>query len=477
MSENNILAVLPYLKTTNNIKIYGIEFKNSKKISDLPSEAQKHFEQIFSMFFLKDDYQIKDMTYVYIETNDNKKKEKLSQLMKAQSLLTFFYSSPHPIFLDTFLTKEHANLFLFSPDEFSKSLIIPSKKVVNNKGVEKKEEGKVLGYEVKINNDKSNFWVTEDSRIYPPQGNFWLNTSQNLFQDVHGSFSKQTPFSKLLKTENIHSKVENRIFTALKWYNRSISLGINNETALVNLAIAFESLLDLKQSGQITKRFKEAVGLLVGSVPKLDNWLEQFYDARSQIVHEGRIEKIMFDAGESRYRSLVSYGRRIFQICLGTIISGSYLSLQMDLPSLFQTNRERFEEICKILRKNNFDSSKKAILSLREEINNIEKYKFIGEENLDLKIMLSSLKQIFKFYLETEPIIDEEIIDKIKKFVNNYSSYDDFDILSLLKEIVDIIEEKNIEEKDIEETFKLVKKLIESVWGYSFRIYYHLKDK
>jgi len=99
----------------------------------------------------------------------------------------------------------------------------------------------------------------------------------------------------LLETgESRLGAIEDRIFVALKWYNRSNSINVSDETALLHLAIAFESLLSLEQAPQITQRFKESVRLLVGPVPKLESWADQFYDARSRIVHEGSGTDLVF---------------------------------------------------------------------------------------------------------------------------------------------------------------------------------------
>ena len=60
-------------------------------------------------------------------------------------------------------------------------------------------------------------------------------------------------------------------------------------------------------------------------MPRLDIWARQFYDTRSQIVHEGYAQQLRFVATDSRkvsegplYQSLLSYGRQVFQLCLGT---------------------------------------------------------------------------------------------------------------------------------------------------------------
>ena len=221
----------------------------------------------------------------------------------------------------------------------------------------------IEGYEVRLNN-KSYFWATRGSRIFPPLMGLWLNISQDLSNDFNYGLSDSLLYGSVVKYLSMRKdddKLSERILTALTWYNRSIRLDIDESVALINLAIAFESLLALEPGEKITDRFKEAVTLLVGDVPRLDSWLTQFYKARSNIVHEGRSTSLMFFASdhlkkpirspELEYRSLVSYGRQVFQVCVATIITGSQISKRLKLDSLLVTNQQRLERICQVLSK------------------------------------------------------------------------------------------------------------------------------
>ena len=69
---------------------------------------------------------------------------------------------------------------------------------------------------------------------------------------------------------------------------------ISESEALVHLAIALESLLKVPSGERLTERFKDAVLTLVGPIPRLDSWLDQFYTARSKAVHEGVPHELMF---------------------------------------------------------------------------------------------------------------------------------------------------------------------------------------
>ena len=92
------------------------------------------------------------------------------------------------------------------------------------------------------------------------------------------------PLAQYFFTRKDDDNFGERILTSITWYNRSLKSDIDESEALVNLAIAFESLLDLDRGDNITTRFKEAVSLIVRDVDRLESWITQFYKARSEIV-------------------------------------------------------------------------------------------------------------------------------------------------------------------------------------------------
>ncbi len=125
---------------------------------------------------------------------------------------------------------------------------------------------------------------------------------------------------------------------------------------LVITTIAFEALLSLPIDEK-TNRLTDAIPLLLGRTPRLDIWVRQFYNARSSIIHEGHTRQLRFVATDSKkiseeplYRSLPSYGRQIFQLCLGTLLTGAELAESAGLEEQLITNQERFEKICMILK-------------------------------------------------------------------------------------------------------------------------------
>lgn len=484
--KEKLFIILPYLKTSSAVNIRGVTFRNSSDIDNLDSETKENICILLSMFFLKDNLQIKEMSYALLEIDKNSKGEILQILIEIHELIAYLYSSPHPTFLNPFLTKEHANLYIFRLKQVSQYILWPDNNVINVSPnidlpiPDKRRE--VPAYEGSINNE-SVFWVAKGSRIYPPSTHFWLNIPQDLCRDIEMRLASvyNRSLNYLIKgTGGKSREVENRIFTALKWYNRSVSIDVSDDVAILSLAVAFESLLGLEPGEKVTKRFKEAVTILVGPINKLDSWLDQFYDIRSDIVHEGNSENYLFiiekknKKNGSKYRSLVSYGRLVFKICLGSIIYGSEIAHQIGLSSIFITNKERFQRICKYLT-NNTDNPTKAILSVRQDIIDIDAFKFVPEDKIDIETILSSLKYIFKAFIDTTPQMPDDIISYMNAYIleNDDTYYEQLYIIEKLSKLIesDVIYKNNKREDDL---FYYVSLLIKVTWEYTFMYYYKL---
>jgi hypothetical protein len=274
-----------------------------------------------------------------------------------------------------------------------------------------------------------------------------------------------------------------RILTALTWYNRSIAINIDESVALVNLAIAFESLLALEQGEQLTTRFKDAVTLLVGDVPRLDSWLFQFYKARSDIVHKGTSTSLMFVATDnprktserldSEYRSLTSYGRQIFQVCVATIITGSQIAKLLNLDSLLVTNQQRLERICQVLNKPD-GTPLDRILASRRDVQDLDTYRFVPEKGLKYDQLIGTAKLMVQQYLDSAPNESSELIEQMNKF-SAVDSANHYEALSLLKEIQEGLE--HVSTPPMPNNPRItVTSLINTVWHYTFIYYFQLKD-
>lgn len=492
MTENEYtFAFFPYLKTSGPVHYRELTIRSSDDSDDLPSDAIQHFEELRAMFFLRDHLRIQKMSYAFYTSSEGSSStsEFTRQLIEFQTLVRFVYSTPHPIFGDPFLRYEHASLYLLQPKTVSKHLLVSDHNVEilpEAQSLEFDSGSETEGYEGWLD-DESYLWVTHGSRIFPPTARLWLNISQDLSVDLNYRLSPSrlyAPVAEYFKTRDKTDNLGERILTALAWYNRSITVDIDESVALVRLAIAFESLLDLEPGKRVTARFKEAVGLLVGDVPRLDSWLTQFYEARSQIVHEGRSTRLMFVASnepgksskspELEYRSLVSYGRQVFQVCVATLLTGAQIAERLKLASLLVTNQQRLERICQVLSKGD-EAPDDRIVATSQHVRDIATYRFVAEKGLKVEQLIGTAKLMVQQYLDSAPDESPQLMGRMKEFAAVDCS-DHYEALSLLKEVQDTLESGGVaRSSSLTDLRSIVVSLIDSVWHYTFVYYFQLE--
>lgn len=129
-----LFAILPYLKTSGTVVSRGIDFRSSTEVGSLAQATKQHLSTLFSMFFLKDEFRIKQMLYACLDITDSEPKNSqiMQRLVEVHHLLVYLYSSPHPTFLDAFLKREHANLYMFTSEPVSQFLICPNDSNLEN---------------------------------------------------------------------------------------------------------------------------------------------------------------------------------------------------------------------------------------------------------------------------------------------------------------------------------------------------------
>ena len=340
------------------------------------------------------------------------------------------------------------------------------------------------GYEV-ILNFRSTFYATKGSRLYSPNINFFINDSQDLYKDIRDftSKSRESNLIKYLSSNPSKSGLNKRILTALQWYNRSLSFDIEEDVALVNLAIAFECLLNLEHGYRLTARFKESVKTLLGDPPRLTSWLNQFYEARSQIVHKGKTnflkyiptddQKLKPSDNHTHYRSLLSVSRQIFQLCLSTLIHGSLMTENNNLSSMFYTNQERFEEICKILRKSN-RAPEEDLIAISPYINEINDFLYIEEHDIKIDTILAATQLAMKTFIKTMPSLDNVLSELIEEFTNLEIHSEYYEAYKYLDEIYELYK---IEVREGKNVSIIILRLLESVWMYMFPNYEVMRNK
>jgi len=429
----------PYLKCSDKIIIDEITFYSSNKIDELSADDQNILREISDKFYMSYNYKIKNMMVSVI-----KERYDLSQfgyksdihttygkVLKIRELIIYLYSSLHPTFLDPFLDKVACNLFAFIPEK----RVIPNyRSNINLQYVggikEELDKNLVDGYHGILNG--TNFIsIEKNEKILPPIPGYNQNYNQDLSVDLQ-RIEKGSVYNFFHDFKKVHILFEtDRLFRSMQWYNRSNSKSISLEEQLINLSISFESLLDLEKDKNITNRFRNAINILIGNNEKLNAWADQFYNARSEIVHRGRTGELSFTTGSDKgdkikYRDLTSYGRRIFQILLNTILNSEFLKYKTDLEELFISNRERIGLVIKEINKN--VDILKTLKSLGTVIENIEKYKYVGEEKIYTKDLLHLISKTIEAFLSDfddneknvlkDFICEKDIVEKLIKYEN-----------------------------------------------------------
>lgn len=488
MCSKELYIILPYIKTSEPVTIRGITFKSSEIVDELEDSTKNNLKTIFDMFYLKDNYKINKMLFTHQHYKDNDEEEDIKRkLLEAQALITYLYSSPHPTSLDPFLTKEHFIMYWLEPKELNKYQFKPMEieNIINLSTdgyypFENDDYG-IPGFTGLINNENY-IAVTKGSRLYPPIYSFWLNNYQDLFNDLNQfkNVPNKMPIINLMdRAENIIDS-EQRVFQSLNWYNRTVSVDNSDGIALVYLSIAFESLLNLEQGAEVKKRFKESIKLLIGQSEKVDMWLDQFYTARSEIVHEGSAQILNFYSKHKvsgkdysrQYRSLISFGRVLYRLCLQLLLYGSELSNNANIVSLLTSNKERFNQICKLLNENDEIDDMKRLESVAYHVFEIEKFRYVEEKDLDLHEIIGCLKKVLRIYLKVDHDISLEMKDLISQFTNNSFESNEVEQLESIKQMFDYVNKTMARNPASNVTYPLIK----SVWYYSMFEYMRRKN-
>lgn len=486
-----MFAVFPYLKTSEPVRFRSITLWPIEESSRLPANAVSDLETLRSMFFLQSNQKIQAMSYAFCadDAADTDLSEFLGDLYELRELLAYLYSSPHESLGDPFLRNEHSSFFLMRPKRFFRTLIDAEYNAMQlgpDEHPQADERGEVAGFECEVDG-RSTTWVTTGSRIYPPCVRLWLNISQDLRRDTDrlpASGRYGPVWSYFLSRRGKPSELYGRLLTALRWYNRSIGVDTSDDAALVHLATALESLLALEQGPDITRRFKAAVMLLIGNVPRADIWLDQFYRARSEIVHRGEANALRFnpyhgtkgasEEGESGYRSLLSYGWFIFQICAAAVSSGALVARNVGLESMLLTNRQRLERVSKVL--SSKEPAGSRLSAVAKDIADIDRYRFVGEPGLTVDHLLGAVKLVASCYIEAVP--DDTSIAKELQDLADAKTSQTLDALHRLRLLNQKIEDSSWTAGGRPDDPRYtVATLVHSAWYYTFMTYFHLKDK
>jgi hypothetical protein len=477
------VAVFPFLKTTDAIQLGTLAFRSTDDTSGLEQEDATHVREIADMLFLKDELRVRSASYAMLPRLVLDKTDPgVPELERIQAIVAYCYSAPRHAFGDIFFHAEHASLAIFSPQPVTTFLVRPDHHVLaagDLAPLEADEWHRVPGYEGRYN-FRNPFWVAKGSRLYPPVPHISLNDSQDLAWDIGRAF-REGPQHHLLPTLIQEPLSENakRAMTAIRWYNRANSLLADDSEAVLSLAVGFEALLGLPRDAK-TERFIDAVSLLLGRVPRLNSWAVQFYTARSDVAHEGRTDRLRLmptvqkpsETGPE-YQSLVSYGRQIFQLCVGSVLFGTHMAQRSELHDKLTTNQERFELICKILNDTSIPLTDR-FTSIDDIVATVGEYRYVAETGLSIETMLGALQVAAKNLLECSTSLDPAIKTHVSDLAVAKRSKDGYEILVALEAWHKVMPKGPLEPRSPE---GIMRRLTEIIWDYNFMRYFGMKKE
>ncbi len=484
-------AVFPFLKTREPIAIGGLTFRSTADASDLGPDDAQRMAEIAAMLFLKDDRRIHSSSYAALPYVDlDNPGGVLWQLDRLQAIVAYCYSAPHLTLGDPFFRYEDASLVIFSPARVFVSLVRPEElvdQVGSDSSLVPDRWGHVQGYHG-LYNFKQHFWVANGSRVYPPVPQMALNGSQDLSMDLRSFFAGSLRYQLLPAViESPPSALSDRILTSIKWFNAANSFWADEEAAIVNMAVAFETLLELSGERRKPEERKkdplaDSVSLLLGRVPRLDDWVRQFYEARNEIVHKGRADRLRhFIPSSSKgqdgqlYRSLLSFGREVFQACVGALAFGARIGQKYGLAEKLITNQERFEEINRTLDAQ-LASPAEGLRLIADRVEAINRYRLVGESALTIKTMLACVRRAAQALLACDASLEPLLKDRLERVLAANLSPDSYEVLEALAKLAEITLKAG-PQNDSSTPKAITFRLVNVVWHYTFMNYFSLKRR
>ncbi|HET7080595.1 MAG TPA: hypothetical protein VFM49_24430, partial [Chloroflexia bacterium] len=118
------------------------------------------------------------------------------------------------------------------------------------------------------------------------------------------------------------------------------------------------------------------------------------------------------------YRRLTDYGRRIFRLCVNTIVSGAMLAMQSRLPQMLTHNQERLDNICKGLNQSG-KTAEERLQSTSSEVQSLSDYWLDSAATTDLEKIVGTGRLMLQTYLETNPTLSDEVREIMESIVHN----------------------------------------------------------
>ena len=438
------------------------------------------------MLFALGDQRIKRASYTIVDRIDllNAPNRGLGTLGDIEAVVAYLYASPQHEFNRLFLTPEHASIAVLTPNRVAAALVRLPFNVVDaaqQLDLEADKTDFVDGYDGLLEL-RHHFWVVSGSRVYGTTPHPILNQYQDLASDVERARCVRADYRLLLEllTESDRGgDIGKRVFTAVRWFNQANSEHREESESFICLSVALETLLRLPHDAK-KDWFVDAITLLLGRVPRLDNWATQFYEARSRAVHEGYVGKAVFvsksNSGKQKrvteYQSLLAYGREVFQLCLGTVLTGASLSSHADLAAKLIPNSERFETISRTLEDDSLPIADR-LAQLDPLARAISRYRYVPDTGLTIPMMLGACRRAARVTLESTSDINEGLRSALTALAEAHGTDSHIEQLDALRALVNEI--KGLPDRTKAGVRYAVITLVEDTWHYSFPHYFATK--
>lgn len=203
-----------------------------------------------------------------------------------------------------------------------------------------------------------------------------------------------------------HDDDLNRLLRSIEWFNNSLrqDLEVDDFDRFTSLAIAFETLFNSPPE-LIRATISSNITSLLGNTPQLTDWVKDFYDQRSSIVH-GKEKPSMKYRGIKATEFHISHlveGRKIFSRCLGAMLNSRETVYVDDIHRELIPNETRIKEINQKLLKTDNEKSmyEKGIFSLVDSLSQSDPTGKLQEIYKITDKFLPSMAKLFKKIKQT----------------------------------------------------------------------------
>lgn len=431
MSEELDFVIFPYLRTSEPVNVCGFELRGTNDHGNLKDGSIEHLKVIRELFFIENHQRINEMAYGIIPRPSSKP----PRLEKIQAMLALMYSSSDSQG-KPFFNSDHSTYFIVRPESRTSKYQVTSDVTTNLWPVDQwpsfSDHGDAPGYCL-LRNGLHYSWTFSGGRVYP-MSEVSSNYSQDLYIDLilWNQEEQNWPLGRFFNADSgLSEDTELLLLNSLQWFARGIRGGIDQCEAILLLAVALESLLNLEVGDRVTERFVETVSILLGSTERLDAWANQFYEARSKIVHRGAWSRLEFypkqkykkkevkssSVDQQTYRTLLDFGLRIYRLCFLAILTGSYIAKRAKLHSGFVPNEERMILIKEVLEGSSNDPQQ-VLANLAQDVVDLDSYFYSGNQSVNLGLLMELVVSACRFFLTSGLETSDTVAKAAKEFLD-----------------------------------------------------------